>query len=421
MKFKNKKLLVLGGVPLLVELVQYAQAEGAYVIVADYYENTYCKSVADEAWLMSTTDTEGLTEKSISTGVDGIISGFDDFNIKYCRLLAENINRPFYATLDQIDQTMDKQKFKSLCIKNNVPATRQIDIDKLRLDEIPYPVIIKPVDGSANRGITICRNELDMKDALEYARSTSKKGGSLVEEYLVGPEVGINYYLQDGHIVLSAMHDRYMIKNEGKHPRLPLAYVYPSKYLDQYREVEDQAVRDMFTSIGMTDGTLFLQGIHVEGKVYFYEMGYRLNGAKQYQIIAQECGVNPMNAIVNHSLTGRMGLGDEHTQIDPDFNSYYCTLSIPIHPGRLDRYVGLDELLSYDDLNITVWLNPGDALEPATLGTQKQIALRITIKADNLSLLATRINEVYATLDILDAEGRSMIVDRFDTDQLFEG
>lgn len=420
MKFKGKKLLVLGGVPMLVELIQYAQDEGAYVIVADYHDRTLCKSIADEAWLISTADIEMLAEKSIATGVDGVISGFDDFNIKCSRLLAEKIDKPFYATLDQIDRTMDKQKFKSLCVDNGVPATEQIDIEKTGLKNIAYPVIIKPVDGSGNRGITICRNEDDMKEAIEYAQTISKKGTLLVEKYLVGPEVGINYYLQDGHIVLSAMHDRYMIKGEGKYPRLPLAYVYPSKYLKRYRETEDQAIKKMFSSIGMTDGTLFMQGINYEDHIHFYEMGYRLNGAKQYQIIQQECGINPMESIVNHSLTGKMGKGDEYKQIDPEFNSFYCTLSILVHPGKIERYVGLERLESFEDLNITVWLKPGDILESSALGTQKQIAFRVTIKADTLNVLAERINEVYETIDIYNSDGQSMIFGFFDTNQLFE-
>ena len=43
MDIKGKKLLVLGGVALVMELVTNAQSRGAYVIVADFYENSPAK------------------------------------------------------------------------------------------------------------------------------------------------------------------------------------------------------------------------------------------------------------------------------------------------------------------------------------------------------------------------------------------
>lgn len=420
MKYLNKRLLVLGGVPMLVELVRYAQSEGAYVIVADYHEKTYCKSVADEAWNISTADTDRLAERALAAGVSGVISGFDDFNVRCCRLLADRIGCPFYAGLDQISQTMDKQNFKNLCVAHGVPATEQVDLDQVPIEAVPYPVIVKPVDGSGNRGITICHRAADLERALAHAKATSKKGRLLCERYVVGPEVGINYLLQDGDMCVSAMHDRYMVKGdpEGRHPRLPLAYVYPSKYLSVYLEREDQAVQAMFRAAGLENGTLFMQGCFDGAAVRFYEMGYRLNGAKQYQIIERACGVNPMHAIVDHTLLGRMGETRLTDAVDARYRQHYCTLSVLVRPGRIARYVGLDDLENADDLNITVWLKPGDELDAAAIGTQKQIAVRITIQAETVDRLVGRIDEINRVLRILDDQDSDMIVERFDTGQV---
>ena len=277
MDLTGKKLLVLGGVAMICEMVEDARKRGAYVIVADYYENSPAKKVADEAWLISTNDTETLAEKCLAAGVDGVMSAFDDYNIICSQKLSERIGTPFYATGGQLDATMDKVNFKQLCRDNNVPSILEFELDKELshecLNKIKYPVIIKPVDSSGARGITICSNEAELIAAYEDAMKMSKKGNVILEKYLIGDEIGVNYILQDGNIYCSVLHDRYMQDGDGKHVRLPVAYVYPSKYTKQYMETENQLVIDMFHSIGMKNGTLVLQGVVEEGTCHFYEMG----------------------------------------------------------------------------------------------------------------------------------------------------
>ena len=424
MDLSGKKLLVLGGVAMICELVEDAKRRGAYVIVADYYPDSPAKKIADEAWLVSTPDTEALAEKCIEAGVDGVISAFDDFNVICSQKLSERIGKPFYATKNQVEITMDKVNFKRLCRENHVPSTPEFELDeelsRKRLDKIKYPVIIKPVDSSGARGITICSSEEELIEAHKDAMRMSKKGNVILEKYLVGDEIGVNYVLQDGDIHVSVIHDRYMQKGDGKHVCLPVAYVYPSKYTKKYLETENQLVIDMFKSIGMKNGTLFLQGCVDDGTCYFYEMGYRLNGAKQYQILNKLCGFNPMQMIVNYSLTGKMEEKSIAHLVNPELPKTCCTLSILAKPARVDKIVGLDEISKFEEIvAITQWYREGDVIAPEALGTQKQIAMRITLEAENTQRLADVINRVYEVLDVLDENGQSILLEQFDTARLF--
>ena len=422
---KGKKLLVLGGVAMIRELVEDARRRGAYVIVADYYENSPAKSVADEAWLTSTADIDTLAERCREAGVDGVISAFDDFNVICAQRLSERIGTPFYATGAQLDATMDKQHFKQLCRDNGVPSTPEFELDPELSDacmsKIVYPVILKPVDGSGARGITICFDEAQLREAVGKALQYSKKGKLILEKYLIGDEIGVNYILQDGKIRASVLHDRYMQDDNGQNVRLPLAYVYPSKYTDQYLAEEDGKVIDMFKSIGMKNGTLFLQGCVQQGAAYFYEMGYRINGAKQYQLLERFCGFNPMQMIVNHALTGHESDADIGELANPRLPKYVVTLSILARPGRVDRIIGLDEIAAMEEtLSITKWYQEGEQIAEDALGTQKQICIRITLEAEGLKALAEAIDRVYGTLKVLDEKGESLLLKQFDTRHLFE-
>lgn len=426
MNIQGKKLLVLGGVAMIREMVQNAKSKGVYTIVADYYKDSPAKIDADEAWEISTADTEVLAEKCIEAGVDGVIAAFDDFNIICAQRLSEKIGKPFYANKEQVDTTMDKIRFKELCRKNDVPSTPEFtlddDLSRECLDKIEYPVIIKPVDGSGARGITICYTEVELLEAYKKAKKVSKKGKVILEKYMVGDEVGVNYVLQDGKIHLSVIHDRYMQESNGNNVRLPISYVYPSKYTKAYLEKENQAVIDMFHSIGMANGTLFLQGCIEDNLCYFYEMGYRLNGAKQYQLLDKLCGFNPMEMIVNYSLTGKMEEHDISNQVNPLLPKACCTLSILARPAKINKIIGLEEIRGYKEtVAVTQWYQEGEEIAEDALGTQKQICMRITLAADDMEALGKIIERVYATLEVLDENGESILLEKFDTKKLFEG
>lgn len=426
MNIKGKKLLVLGGVAMIMELVENARSRGAYVIVSDYYENSPAKKIADEAWLISTADIDALAKKCISCNVDGVISGFDDFNVICSQRLSERIGKPFYATEAQVTTTMDKAKFKKLCRDNGVPSTPEYsvttEVSDGWLEKISYPVIIKPVDGTGNRGITICNSEEELINAHRKAVKTSKKGNIILEKYLAGDQIGVNYILQDGQIYPSVLHDRYMQKGDGTHVPLPVAYVYPSKYTDRYLKEENSKVVNMFRSIGMKNGTLFLQGCVEDGTAYFYEMGYRINGAKQYQILDALCGFNPMEMVVNYSLTGHMEDHSIENLVQPKLPKTCCTLSIIARPSKIKKIIGVDEIRSWKEtLGVTLWYHEGDEITEDALGTQKQICMRVTVVANDNAELADIINKVYATLDVWDYDDKSILLPQFDTNRLFEG
>lgn len=419
MRYEGKKLLVVGGVPMLCELIAYAQANGAYVIVSDNVPSSLAKDLADEAWDISTADIPALALRCKEAGVDGLATGFNDFNIGRAAELAEATGLTFYATPQLVDVTMDKTNFNALCVSSGVPTMRRFDpAEDPR--EMRYPVIVKPVDSSGSRGITICRDAEQVPSALEFAMSHSYKGDVLVEEYVEGDEVGVNYFMSDGAIRCSAIHDRYLQKDGGRAARLPLAYVYPSKYTDCYMANEDAAVREMFGAAGMRNGTLFLQGCVSDGDVKFYEMGFRLNGAKQYQIIDLVHGLNPMHCLVDHTLLGAMCDSGSVDGMDPRFPRYYCTLSMLAKPGAIGQIRGVDEVKALDGfVAYTPWYAEGERIGEEALGTQKQIAGRITLEAPSLDSLAKCIDEVYSLYDVVDEDGESLILERFDTADLF--
>lgn len=150
-------------------------------------------------------------------------------------------------------------------------------------------------------------------------------------------------------------------------------------------------------------------------------MGYRLNGAKQYQILDKLCGFNPMEMIVNYSLTGEMEDKDIRNLINPRLSKVCCTLSILVKPSYIDKIIGLDVVKDFEEtIDITMWCKEGEYIKEDAWGTQKQIAVRITLIVDNKEKLPQAIGRVYDNLEILDEKGESIIIERFDPARLFD-
>ena len=77
---KHKKLLILGGNALSVDIVKQANRMGIYTIVTDWnsVKDSPAKLLANEHWDISLLDFEALTTKIKTENIDGIITGFTD-------------------------------------------------------------------------------------------------------------------------------------------------------------------------------------------------------------------------------------------------------------------------------------------------------------------------------------------------------
>src|SRR5205807_7405303 len=65
-------------------------------------------------------------------------------------------------------------------------------------NELGPPVVVKPVDGSAQRGVTRVEARDELEPAYARARDASRKGVVVVEQYLEGEEYTVNGFCLDG-------------------------------------------------------------------------------------------------------------------------------------------------------------------------------------------------------------------------------
>ncbi|MFC4712845.1 ATP-grasp domain-containing protein [Planococcus dechangensis] len=408
---KQKKLLILGGITHMIDVVETAKNMGLYTIVTDSNKESPAKKFADKSYSISTADIDALEFLAQQEEISGVLTAFDDINTWNAQLLTERLGLPFYATKEHLDISSNKDRFKEFCRRFNVPVIEQYEKD----DGMPvrYPVIVKPVDSSASKGITVCQNEAELYDAIDKARRFSHKSRVIVERFIdTNHGVEMYYTLQNGDVILSAVTDRFVHNQGQQSPPLPVATIYPSSHLSEFVAKYDANIREMLSGIGFRNGLVIIQSLYEDGNFYIYEMGYRLSGEQHYQIIQRQTDVNLLEMMIDFAVgedISRYDLSD----FDDGFVRYpSCNLSVLLGPGKIRDINGLSEIL--DLPSVISWVPIREIGDEITVtGSYSQMLGRFNIVCQTMEELNGTIREINRTLEVISQNGEDMLLARY--------
>lgn len=230
----NKKLLILGGSHNSIQILNTARRLGLEVGVADYYQSSECKRLADRAYTVDVFDIERLAEIVETEQYSGIISGYSDTLLFPYSVLCTQTGKACYASRELFELSRDKQRIKNLCKRYGVPVMK--DYTPEMINEIQYPVVVKPADSGGARGVSICYNVKQLEIAYSKAKDISETGHVIIEAYSRGKEITLFYYLHNGESKLTAYGDRITSVPDGQHLPMPRGYLFPA---DVERSVVD--------------------------------------------------------------------------------------------------------------------------------------------------------------------------------------
>ena len=413
---EQKKLMFLGGTGAMYDVVRRAKNKGIYTIVVDYFTNSPAKRIADRSYLVSTMDIDAVLQIAREHQIDGVFTGFSDANLMPARRIADALGLPFYATADQIRITTDKLLFKETCRAYDIPVVPEYHLDSTLappdLDCIQYPVIVKPADAWASKGISICQNEQELRSAVDYALQFSQRKEIIVEQYMAEyPDVCMYFNLQNGVLSLACMCERDLQPVQEGKAMLANALFYPCRYIPLYYEQLEKKVCRMMRDLKMNDGTAFIQCFVVDGQLMPFEMGYRFCGAQEYILCAAENGLDSCEMMLNYALTGRCEGWDAAACNNPCFSHSDVILMLVMQPGKIAKIEGLDALRSMPEiLEIIQFYYEGDTVEPATIGTLNQVFARIFIQGRDPDHLLQLIEQVQKNLKVLDKHGQPLLI-----------
>ena len=407
---KGKRLLILGGTTLMIHVVETAKKMGVFTIVTDIDPNSPAKSFSDLAFNVSTGNIEELYDLCIKEKVDGVFTGYEDFNTSIACELCALLNKPFYATKEQIDLTKNKILFKETCKSFGVPVVKEYSNN----ENIEFPVVSKPADSYSGKGISICRNEEELKVGIDFALKYSKSNQYLLEKFMDSRKVeciNIDYLIKDGEVKLSAIGDKYVNNEQGNKTPLTSAVLYPSIRQFEYINTLDKKVKNMFKHLNMKNGTLFIESFYDEEGFHFYEMGYRVGGGQSSILLNRINGVDYVKMLISFALDGTMCDDKLFNEFNSEFSEVACSLVLLMKDGAINRVEGLDFISKNPDIvKYTQFFKVGESLSTEYVGTLGQVFARIHIVSENINSFKKTLNDINHNLKVYDSNNNNLLL-----------
>lgn len=397
----------------MIDIVMTAKNMGIYTIVADNNPDSPAKRFADKAVDISTDNIGKLETLCREEKINGIFTGFEDFNIHIACELCSRLNLPFYATKKQIHTVTNKLFFKEECRKYGVPVIEQYSFEQAKQDG-KYPYIIKPADSYGSRGITVCRNYEELEKGFEKAVAVSRTKTAVIERFIdTDHGTELFYTVVNGKLHLTVTADRYTVRNGETTVPLPVAEVFPSRHRDLMVEKLDANLRKMFSEMKTENGLILVQALY-DGKEDFfvYEMAYRFTGEQHYRLLEKQHGVNLSEMMIKHALGEDISEFESPLIEDVNFDKPSINFALVLNEGKIKRISGLEKVFKIDEvISYNLTHSENDEIKPS--GDYSHMLIRINMVAQNYGKLCDAVKKVNDYVIVENEKGEDMLSVRF--------
>lgn len=408
-----KKLLILGATYSELTIIERARAKGIYTIVTDNntdYSKSPAKYVADEAWDISWSDIDTLTEKAKNVSIDGVLAGFSEFRVESMIKLCARLNLPCTLTLEQLEVTRDKIKFKKLCKSYGIDCISEYYYGGI----IDYPVIIKPVDRAGSIGINVAKSSEEFEKFYKYAMALSPTKQVIIEDFITdGIKFDVYYFIANGHVSLLGTSDTIMCDGLSAAPILQKAWTFPSKHETAYLNSVDYKVREMLLDMGIVNGYVTMSAFYCNNAFCFFEAGFRLSGELSFNYYNKLMGINYLDSLIDYALYSKI----EEKYKDVVASNYHSViLNYFVKSGKADKlfFPIVKDISSAVASNI--YIKESDIITNDTLVYKK--AAMYTLVSDNINEIYNDIEKINSQITIHDNEIGDLIYEKLNPQQL---
>ena len=272
------KLAVIGASYLQLPLVKKAKEMGHEVHCFAWDKDAVCKDVADFFYPISIVDKELILEKCKEIEINGICTIASDVAAPTVAYVAEKLqlNANTYESACRANNKFQMRKALEI---NGIPCPKYCcvtDSAEIESFDWKYPLIVKPSDRSGSLGVTKVEGNKDLREAVVKAIDLSFKGEAMVEEYIDGREISVEFISYHGTHYPLQITDK--VTTEAPH-FVELEHHQPANLSQaQFQEIY-QTTKSALDALGLTEGASHSEfRITNDGEIIVMEIGGRMGG-----------------------------------------------------------------------------------------------------------------------------------------------
>lgn len=302
-----KKIMIVGAGKIQTPIIRYCKSEGYKVIATDIDQHAEGLKYADVAVVIDTLDRQETLYAAMKYDIDAILT-MSDYPVRTVAYVCEKLGFPGLTTR-AAEISTNKYLFRECLRKNQirVPFYRSsfsyAEIKNM-IKTSDFPLVVKPVDSSASRGVSKVENFSSLKSAFEEAQFNSKNGQVIVEEYLEGPEYSVESLTQNSKNYIVAITE----KTTSSGPFfVEERHIVPAKLTTRQRVEIENIVAKIIKAVGINNSASHAEiKLTCQGPVAI-EIGARLGGDYiTSDLVPLAKGVNMFANIVDISLNKKI-------------------------------------------------------------------------------------------------------------------
>lgn len=279
-----KKLAVIGASYLQLPLVKKAKEMGLEVHCFAWAEGAVCKDLSDYFYPISIVEKEEILKVCHEVGIDGICTIASDVaapTVAYVANKMKLVGNDYEAAV----KANNKYQMREAFMKAGVPCPKYMMvtpetlyssevIDGLR--EFQYPMLTKPSDRSGSLGVTKIVMPSQFYPAVELAMEKSFKHQAMVEEFIEGREISVEFISYKGVHYPLQITDK--VTTEAPH-FVELEHHQPSTLSEVMFSTIYDITKNALNALGLTNGASHSEyKITKDGRIAIMEIGGRMGG-----------------------------------------------------------------------------------------------------------------------------------------------
>ena len=280
----NKKLAVIGASYLQQPLVEKAKEMGLEVHCFAWEEGAVCKDIADHFYPISIIEKEEILSICQQVGINGICTIASDVAAPTVAYVAEKmglVGNSYESAVRANNKYLMRESFSKAdvpCPKYMVATPDTLNtpsvLDGLR--EFQYPIIIKPSDRSGSLGVSKICTPAEYYPAINQAMKVSFKHEAMIEEFIDGREIRVEFISYQGHHYPLQITDKV---TTGAPHFVELEHHQPSSLSKEMYETIYSITEKALNALGITNGASHSEyKITPKGRIAIMEIGARMGG-----------------------------------------------------------------------------------------------------------------------------------------------
>lgn len=299
-----KKILILGTGNAQADLIRYCQNRNFKVYACARDVGGPGEKFTDDFRAIDIKNVKEVYKYAMEKNVDFIYSAGSEASIITTSAVCKKMNLPCFLNPEVANLFLKKNIYKDILGQNysgNIQYMYLNEIQKIKKWN-KYPSVVKPTDGSGQRGVYTVYDERDFYIKYNQSLDFSASKELIIEELIEGEEVSVNAYVVNGTIRFSIISDR--LSHEKYPGGIIKEHVLPSKFENNklVKKEISNLIEYVIKTLKIENGPVYFQIMVSKDRIKLIEVVPRLDGCHMWRIIKMYTGIDLIQITVDHLL-----------------------------------------------------------------------------------------------------------------------